>query len=61
MEFFFFKGVTPITSILITDTEKNMGILENAIIRSNSITTKTYFLLRLWILYMLASSGQKPK
>ena len=46
----------PITSILICDAERkqevlnNMEILQNAIIRTNSITTKTYFLLRLWVL-----------
>jgi len=30
--------------------EENMNILQNAIIRTNSITSKTYFLLRIWIL-----------
>ena len=41
----------PITSILICDAERkqevlnNMEILQNAIIRANSITTKTYFFL----------------
>jgi hypothetical protein len=30
--------------------EENMNILYNAIIRTNSITSKTYFLLRTWIL-----------
>jgi N-acetylmuramoyl-L-alanine amidase len=46
----------PITSILIKDKEKeqevndNMVILQDAIIRTNAITTKTYFLLRLWVL-----------
>jgi len=30
--------------------EENMNILHNAIIRTNSITSKTYFLLRTWIL-----------
>ena len=30
--------------------EENMNILQNAIIRTNSITSKTYFLLRTWIL-----------
>ena len=40
----------PITSILICDAERkqevlnNMEILQNAIFRTNSITTKTYFL-----------------
>ena len=42
----------PITSILYKETEvnENMDILQNAIIRTNKITTKTYFLLRLWVL-----------
>jgi hypothetical protein len=43
----------PITSILYKDTKEvveNMDILQNAIIRTNAITTKTYFLLRLWVL-----------
>ena len=41
----------PITSILFSNKEKeeevkeNMEILQNAIIRTNAITTKTYFLL----------------
>ena len=30
--------------------EENINILHNAIIRTNSITSKTYFLLRTWIL-----------
>ena len=56
----------PITSILINDTEKNkiikenMDILENAIIRTNSITTKTYFLLRLWILHKYHNNLEIP-
>ena len=47
----------PVTSILITDKEnetqvnEQMDILQNAIIRTNAITSKTYFLLRLWILH----------
>ena len=32
------------------DIQDNMNILQNAIIRTNSITSKTYFLLRTWIL-----------
>ena len=57
----------PITSILINDTEKNkiikenMDILENAIIRTNSITTKTYFLLRLWILHKYHNNLEIPE
>jgi hypothetical protein len=57
----------PITSILINDTEKNkdikenMDILENALIRTNSITTKTYFLLRLWILHKYHNNLEIPE
>ncbi len=43
----------PIASILHQDNEiatDNMNILQNAISRANKITTKTYFILRLWIL-----------
>jgi len=43
----------PISSILYNNNEdgkKNMDILQKAIIRTNAITTKTYFLLRLWII-----------
>jgi hypothetical protein len=31
--------------------KENLTILENAINRTNNITTKTYFLLRLWVLH----------
>ena len=44
----------PISSILYKDNEevkKHMDILQNAIIRTNTITSKTYFLLRLWVLH----------
>lgn len=43
-----------ITSIFYKDNDevnKNMDILQNAIIRTNSITSKTYFLLRLGVLH----------
>ena len=42
----------PITSIIPNneDVKVNLDILQNAIIRTNAITSKTYFLLRLWIL-----------
>ena len=42
----------PISSILYKDNEEvkeNMEILQKAIIRTNAITTKTYFLLRFFI------------
>ena len=37
-------------SSIFKQNDENMNILQNAIIRSNSITSKTYFLLRTWIL-----------
>jgi hypothetical protein len=42
----------PLSSIIYKtdDAIANMDILQNAISRANDITTKTYFLLRLWIL-----------
>ena len=42
----------PLSSILYKtdDAIANIEILQNAISRANDITTKTYFLLRLWIL-----------
>jgi len=43
----------PITSILHSDTdiaERNMTILQDAISRANKITSKSYLLLRLWVL-----------
>ena len=57
----------PITSILICDAERkqevlnNMEILQNAIIRANSITTKTYFLLRLWVLQKYHTNLEIPE
>ena len=57
----------PITSILICDEERkqevlnNMEILQNAIVRSNSITTKTYFLLRLWVLQKYHNKLEIPE
>ena len=57
----------PITSILICDAERkqevlnNMEILQNAIIRTNSITTKTYFLLRLWVLQKYHTNLEIPE
>ena len=43
----------PITAILHDDSEvaeRNMDILQNAISRANAITSKSYMLLRLWVL-----------
>ena len=52
----------PITSILKNDndTEENMKILQNAVYRTNNITAKTYFLLRLWILHKYHSNKEIP-
>ena len=53
----------PITSILYNN-ENNIDILntlENAIIRTNAITTKTYHLLRLWILDKYHSNQTIPE
>jgi len=53
----------PITSILKNDkdTEENMKILQNAVYRTNNITTKTYFLLRLWILQKYHNNQEIPE
>lgn len=54
----------PISSILYKDNEEvkeNMNILQNAIIRTNAITTKTYFLLRLWVLHKYHTNQEIPK
>jgi len=54
----------PISSILYKDNEElneNMDILQNAIIRTNAITTKTYFLLRLWVLHNYHNNQEIPE
>ena len=54
----------PIYSILHKDNEElneNMVILQNAIIRTNAITTKTYFLLRLWVLHKYHNNQEMPE
>ena len=54
----------PISSILYKDSEEakeNMNILQNAIIRTNAITTKTYFLLRLWVLHKYHNNQEIPE
>ena len=55
----------PITSILYDNNEKevkeNMEILQKAIIRTNSITSKTYFLLRLWVLHKYHNNQEIPE
>ena len=53
-----------ISSILYKDNEevkKNMEILQNAIIRTNAITSKTYFLLRLWVLHKYNNNQEIPE
>jgi len=53
----------PLSSILYKtdDAIANMDILQNAISRANAITTKTYFLLRLWILEKYHNNLAIPK
>jgi hypothetical protein len=57
----------PISSILFQDlerrkeVEKNIDILQKAIIRTNAITSKTYFLLRLWILHKYHNNQEIPE
>ena len=55
----------PISSILYGDNEEdikvNMEILQKAIIRTNVITTKTYFLLRLWVLHKYHNNQDIPE
>jgi len=57
----------PISSILIQDLEKKkeaeetLEILQNAIIRTNTITAKSYFLLRLWILHKYHNNQEIPE
>jgi len=52
----------PISSILYKDNVKEyMKILQNAIVRSNAITTKTYFLLRLWVLQKYHNNQDIPE
>ena len=53
----------PITSILLTDNEaeQNLIVLQNAILRANSITSKTYFLMRIWLLHKYHSNQDIPE
>ena len=54
-----------ITSIFYDNNEKevneNMEILQKAIVRTNSITSKTYFLLRLWVLHKYHNNQEIPE
>ena len=43
------------------DVKENMEILQNAIIRTNAITTKTFFLLRLWVLHKYHNNQEIPE
>ena len=57
----------PISSILFQDLEKrkeveeNIDILQKAIIRTNAISSKTYFLLRLWVLHKYHNNQEIPE
>jgi len=57
----------PISSIIYKNddkkeaTTKTLETLQNAILRTNSITTKTYFLLRLWILHKYHNNQPIPE
>ena len=41
--------------------EQTMDILQNGIIRTNAITSKTYFLLRLWVLHKYHNNQKIPE
>ena len=57
----------PLQNILHKDANKqedvkhNMNILQNAVYRTNAITTKTYFLLRLWVLHKYHNNQEIPE
>ena len=53
----------PISSIIPNneDVKENLDILQNAIIRTNGITSKTYFLLRLWVLDKYHNNQEIPE
>jgi hypothetical protein len=57
----------PISSILNKDLKKEkevkeyLEILQKAIIRTNAITSKTYFLLRLWVLHKYHNNQEIPE
>jgi len=57
----------PITSILFDckekeeEVKKQMDILQKAIIRANAITTKAYFVLRLWVLTKYHNNQEIPE
>ena len=43
------------------EVEQTMDILQNGIIRTNAITSKTYFLLRLWVLHKYDNNQEIPE
>ena len=49
----------PIQNII--HNEDILNVLENAVLRTNSITTKTYFLLRLWVLTKYHNNQEIPE
>ena len=57
----------PISHILFKNKEKeeevkkNMDFLQNAIVRANSITSKSYLLLRLWVLHKYHANQEIPE
>ena len=55
----------PIISIIYDNKEKevkeNMEILQKAIVRTNAIASKTYFLLRLWVLHKYHNNQEIPE
>jgi hypothetical protein len=57
----------PIISILFSNKEKEeeikeqMDILQKAIVRTNAITTKAYFLLRIWVLTKYHNKQEIPE
>ena len=51
----------PIQKILKSDTDtKNLAIINDAVLRTNYITTKSYFLLRLWVLEKYHNNQKVP-
>ena len=52
----------PITSILLTDNEaeQSLKVIQNAILRANAITSKTYFLMRIWLLHKYHNNQDIP-
>ena len=53
----------PIRNILHKDIDNNetIQIINNAVMRTNVITTKTYFLLRLWVLQKYNNQQEIPE